>query len=637
MCGIVGILGNGSEKELNAMLRVIKHRGPDADDTYLDTDRDVYLGHARLSVLDIAERSNQPLWDDNSKACIVFNGEIYNYKQLRAKLIEEKNVKFKTDGDAEVILNLYLHGYQDWLTQLNGMFAFAIWEPSINKTTIARDGFGVKPLYYYSSIDTFSFSSEIKSFFCLDSFNDSIDYDAIFRTITFLWNPGPSTILSEVKKLEPGYVIEVENSKIVKKNCFWEWPKYSPNSETSDENVFRVQTLLEQSVKRQMLSDVEIGAFLSGGVDSSSIVAIANNLSNPDSISCFTIESLNKSNNDGFADDLPFAKKVANTLNCPLHIVKVTPDICNDLYKMIYHLDEPQADVAPLNVLYICNYARKNNIKVLLSGAGGDDVYSGYRRHLAIKLENYWKFLPIPIRTVMQYFSKKVSIDSPTMRRISKAFRYASLDDDDRILSYFYWLPPERVHSLFSKKVQAKLSQNPLSDILNDLKSQKIEDPIEKMLYLERKHFLVDHNFNYTDKMSMASGVEVRVPFLDRDLVEHATTIPSNLKVKANKAKWILKKSAEKYLDDDILYRSKSGFGAPLRTWLMNDLKEFVDEILGRESIEKRNIFNYEEVYKLIQDDRNGVDDYSYPIFSLICIEIWFRIFIDKEYSYSNF
>lgn len=631
MCGIVGILGKGSEDELKAMLNEISHRGPDASGTYADCENGVYFGHARLSIIDLDERSNQPLWDINHQACIIFNGEIYNYQELRERLIKEKGVVFNTKGDAEVILNLYLHGEENWLAELNGMFAFAIWDPENNKTIIARDGFGVKPLYYFSEKETFAFASEMKSFFNLNSLDASMDYDAIFRSVVFLWSPGPSTILSNVKKLEPGYFIEVVGAKIVRKQSFWKWPKYTPNQKSVDENVMGVQKALEQSVSRQMVSDVEVGAFLSGGVDSSTIVAIANDITHKGAMNCFSIENLNTANNDGFVDDLPFAKKVAEKLGCHLDVVKVAPNLVNDLYKMIYHLDEPQADPAPLNVLYICELAKKKNIKVLLSGAGGDDVYSGYRRHVAIKLEKYWKHFPKPLRKSMQALSKNIKGSSPKIRRLAKAFRYAGLEEDQRILSYFYWLPPERAYNLFSDKVKADLSDDPMADILKDLKSQQIEEPLEKMLYLERKHFLVDHNFNYTDKMSMAAGVEVRVPFLDNDLVKHAATVPVSLKVNKTEAKWILKKSAEKYIDDEILYRSKSGFGAPLRAWLKNELKDFVDELLGRESIEARGLFNYQEVRKLIQEDRDGIDDFSYPIFSLICIELWFRIFIDND------
>lgn len=630
MCGIVGLLGGGTERELSAMLQSIEHRGPDAEGTYFSAENGVYLGHARLSIIDLDARSDQPLWDAKNKACIVFNGEIYNYKELRQQLIEDKGVQFNTKGDAEVILNLYLHGEKDWLQKLNGMFAFAIWEPVQNKTMIVRDGFGVKPLYYTELDNSFAFSSEMKSFFKLDEFTKSIDYDALLRSLIFLWCPGPSTILSSVKKLEPGHWVEVRGAKIIDKGCFWNWPTYLPRDESVEELLSGVQSSIELSVHRQMMSDVEVGAFLSGGVDSSTIVAIANDL-NEKPLSCFSIENLNEANNDGFVDDLPFAKKVASNLGCNLDVVKVAPDLVSDLSKMIFHLDEPQADPAPLNVLYICELAKKKGIKVLLSGAGGDDVYSGYRRHLALKLERYWKNLPQSIRSAMQKLVGNMKTSSPAMRRISKAFRYADLDENERILSYFYWLPPERAFKLLSKEVQSKLSANPFSDILADLKQKEISDPLEKMLYLERKYFLVDHNFNYTDKMSMAAGVEVRVPFLDPDLVEHAAGISTNRKVNGKQTKWALKKSAEKYLDDEILYRSKSGFGAPLRTWLKNDLKSFVDDMLGKYSIESRGIFDYEEVRRLIQDDRDGKDDFSYPIFSLICIELWFRIFIDDD------
>ena len=631
MCGIVGLLGTGSESELEIMLSKISHRGPDASGTFFNSDKKIYLGHRRLSIIDLDTRSNQPLWDLNNKACIIFNGEIYNYKELKKNLIQTKDISFKTNGDAEVILNMYLYGGPNWLDSLEGMFAFSIWDPAKNITLIARDSFGVKPLYFSSIGKGIAFSSEIKSFIELDAFNKSIDYDSLLLNLIFLWSPGTKTIFQSVNKLEPGKYLVIQDGKIIESANFSKLPRYRPSSFSNEEAIDGIKSTLKDSIQGQLTSDVKVGAFLSGGVDSSSIVAIAKEVDPNQELPCFTIENLNTGNNDGFDDDLPFAKKVSNRLGCNLNIVNVTPNIFNDLPKMIYHLDEPQADPAPLNVLYISELAKQNGIKVLLSGSGGDDIFSGYRRHLAVKYEKFWIFLPKIFRQSLQTFSRKIKPKSAFLRRLSKAFSYASLNTEDRILSYFFWLPPERAIRLFTQKIRDSLSKEPFFEILNDHDYKLISDPLEKMLYLERKYFLVDHNFNYTDKMSMSQGVEVRVPFLDKRVVEHASRINSKLKVNKTTPKWILKESVKEYIGEDIINRSKSGFGAPLRSWLNNDLKEYVDDFLSEKSINSRGVFDYNEVKSLLEEDRRGISDFSYPIFSLVCIELWFRIFLDKS------
>ena len=380
-----------------------------------------------------------------------------------------------------------------------------------------------------------------------------------------------------------------------------------------------------------MIADVPIGAFLSGGLDSSLIAAIAKE-QGVETLACFTIDSATAADkNDGFVDDLPYAKRVAEHLNFPLNILKVKPDAVNLLYKMLYHLDEPQADLAPLNVLLICEEARKQGIKVLFSGAGGDDVFTGYRRHTAIYYEKLWCWLPISIRQSIQFLGRKLAKNISLVRRFSKIFHYASLPENERILSYFYWIEPDVVRGLFTDKIQALLSHNPMQSILNELEAKTGQDKLEKMLSIERRYFLVDHNFNYTDKMAMAHGVEVRVPFLDKGVVSVAAGVPSSIKQRGSVGKWILKKMAERYLPKSIIYRPKTGFGAPLNRWLKEDLKYLADDALSEESITKRGLFKFEEVQKLRDKNSSGEEYYSYPIFALICIELWCRIFIDQS------
>ena len=630
MCGIAGAFANLDSKIVKQMVTSLSHRGP--DNSAYESIGDVHLGHTRLSIIDLSKASDQPLWDTNKNVCIVFNGEIYNYKAFR-KTLCELGYEFSSEGDAEVLLNLYLHYGIECLEQLNGIFAFAIWDERTQELIVARDRFGVKPLYYTENSNGFYFASEIKSLLLVPGVSKDLNYDALLRSIVFLWSPGPDTILRNILKLEPGSYLIVKDRKLIKKGFYSTWLEYKPEKMSTTQACERIQKALQSSVEDQLVADVPVGAFLSGGLDSSLLVALAKQ-AGAESLECFTIQSMEAGDqNEGFVDDLPYAKEVAAYLGVNLNVVEAMPDIMKLLPKMIYHLDEPQADPAPLNVLLICEQARKKGIKVLFSGAGGDDVFTGYRRHRAIGVEKYYSKLPLFSRRLLQRISRKLPKQQPHMRRLAKFFAYAGLSENEHLLSYFYWIDPQVVRSLFTDEIQNQLSKQPMASLLADIGARPETNKLEKMLYLERRYFLVDHNFNYTDKMSMAHGVEVRVPFLDQRVVDVAASLDVNMKQRGSEGKWILKKMAEQYLPKSVIYRPKSGFGAPLRRWLKQDLKPLVDDLLSDASLRQRALFKPEAVRKLIEQDRCGKEDYSYPIFSLLCIELWCRIFLDGDTS----
>ena len=630
MCGIVGAFANLDKKIIQKMVDSLSHRGP--DNAAFESIRDVHLGHTRLSIIDLSKDSDQPLWDSKKNACIVFNGEIYNYKALR-KTLCHLGYEFASQGDAEVLLNLYLHYGIACLEQLEGIFAFAIWDEQTQELLVARDRFGVKPFYYMENQGGFYFASEMKSLMLVPGVSKDLNYDALLRSIVFLWSPGPDTILKNILKLEPGNFLVVKDRKIINKEQYSTWPEYNPEKMSVEHACERIQHALQASVADQLVADVPVGAFLSGGLDSSLLVAMAKQ-AGADQLECFTIKSMKTGErNEGFVDDLPYAKDVAAFVGVNLNVVDATPDMMKLLPKMIYHLDEPQADPAPLNVLLICEQARKKGIKVLFSGAGGDDVFTGYRRHRAVGFEKYYLSLPLFARALLQRVSRKLPKKKPFLRRISKLFFYTALSENERLLSYFYWIDPQVVCALFTNVIQTRLSDYPMGSVLADLDARPETNKLEKMLYLERRYFLVDHNFNYTDKMSMAHGVEVRVPFLDKRVVDVAASLNVSLKQKGREGKWILKKMAERYLPKSVIYRPKMGFGAPLRRWLRHDLKPLVDDLLGDASLRQRALFKPEAVHKLIEQDLSDQEDYSYPIFALLCIELWCRIFIDGDTS----
>jgi asparagine synthase (glutamine-hydrolysing) len=634
MCGIAGFIGLYDPILLEKMSDSIAHRGPDDAGIWYDPQCGVGLAHRRLSIIDLSSAGRQPMWDVERRAVITFNGEIYNYRELRAGL-ENDGYQFNSATDTEVLLNLYLRDGVSFLKRLNGIFAFALWDVKKRKLLLARDGLGVKPLYYASTKIGVVFASEIKALIQIPELNRELDAVALLYYISYLYAPYPHTPLRSVRKLEPGHAAWINSAGIEKKWPFYRLPYHQPIAEVAvDTIVEQLRDSLDVAVRRQMVADVPVGAFLSGGLDSSAVVAFARKYVSDNNLECFTIGFKDGTTaSEGMPDDLPYAIKVAAHLGVHLNVVEVGSDMAEHFEEMIWRLDEPQADTAPLNVLYICELARKNGIKVLLSGAGGDDIFSGYRHHFALMQEKYWDWLPKSARRALRALSGILPADTAAGRRLSKAFRYADETPQRRLASYLLWIDPVWLQKLAGERLRDEaLSLDPLAPmlkILNELPEGT--PPLNQMLALDASYFLTDLNLNYTDKMSMAAGVEVRVPLLDTDLVAFATRLPPELKQHGATGKWIFKKAMEPLLPRNVIYRPKTGFGVPLRRWLQQDLRVYVEELLSENALKNRGLFNPKAVKELISLDRCGKIDAAYPIFSLICIELWMRLFIDGK------
>lgn len=634
MCGIAGFIGDYPEELLSAMNRTLAHRGPDDYGELFDPERRLGLAHRRLSIIDLTPRGRQPMWDETGQVAIVYNGELFNYKEQRARL-KAAGHGFKSDSDTEVILNLYLRYGEGIFSKLNGMYAFAIWDSRDETLLVARDGVGVKPLYYSESSKGFVFASELKALLQSPDVSRELDHQAIHSYLTYLWCPAPRTMLESIKKLEPGYALRIKNGRVAKRWCFYDLPfdqAIVPMSE--EEAIEEVRLAVEKAVERQMVADVPIGALLSGGLDSSSVVAFARNAASQQKFKCFTIGFKDQSfANEGWAEDLPYAKRVAEHLDVDLETIYVGPEMASEVESMVYHLDEPQADFAPINTYFICKLARDHGIKVLLSGAGGDDLFSGYRRHYALNMELSWSWLPLFIRKNLRRAARRIPSNSVRMRRIAKAFSYADLDGDSRLSSYFQWIEPSLLHKIYSPDMLSQIDtsgrNDPLVQSLSRLPARMSD--LNRMLYLDGKHFLADHNLNYFDKMSMATGVEVRVPLLDPDLISLAARLPVTMKQKGGVSKWVLKKAMEGTLPHDVIYRPKSGFGVPLRVWLNNPLRPLVNDTLSESSISSRGLFDFQAVRELQRQTQTGAIDATYTILSMLCIELWCRMFLDSN------
>jgi asparagine synthase (glutamine-hydrolysing) len=633
MCGIVGFFGQFNPDLLEKMNRSISHRGPDDQGTYYNPAKGLGLAHRRLSIIDLSPLGHQPMWDANQKVVIVFNGEIYNYRELRSELIAS-GYEFKSHSDTEVLLNLYLRDGDKMFSLLNGIYAFAIWDSRDESLLLARDGVGVKPLYYSETSKGLLFASELKALLQEESVDRSLNLEAIQYYLTYLWAPAPHTMLKSVKKLEPGHAMVVKNGRIQRQWQFYDLPYHQPIKSISENDaVNQLQEKLKQAVERQMVADVPVGAFLSGGLDSSSVVAFAKQAVPDQKIQCFTIGFKdNTALEEGMIDDLPYANQVARHLGVDLHTIYADSGIIHQLEKVIYHLDEPEADPASIHTMLISQLARSHGIKVLLSGTGGDDVFSGYRRHYALMQERYWSWMPKFARSGLKSLSSSLPLNIPLSRRMARAFQYADLEGDERLASYFYWTDPENQQSLYSESLREALQTVPSDPLVSSLSRLPGHVPdLNKMLYLEGKHFLADHNLNYADKMSMAAGVEVRVPLLDPELIAFGASLPVSYKQRGRVGKWIFKKAMEPYLPRDVIYRPKTGFGAPLRYWLKHELSPMVEDLLSETSLKKRGLFDPQGVKNFLDEDRGGRIDGAYTIFALICIELWCRIFIDSH------
>jgi asparagine synthase (glutamine-hydrolysing) len=632
MCGIAGGIGLANWDE-NKILSFISHRGPDSRGFYKD--EHFFLGHTRLSIQDLSENGNQPMFSADGRYVIVFNGEVYNHLEIREHFKNEFH--FKSTGDTETVLYAFIKYGPDCLKKLNGIFALAIYDIQEKKLFIARDQFGVKPLYLYNDGSKFLFSSELKTFLAFD-INKTLEPKALNNYLSFLWSPGELVPFSHVKKLLPGFFLQfkVDGFAISTPISYHQIKFNGIYSKLSEELLIeQLDQYLTKAVQRQMLSDVPVGFFLSGGLDSSLIVAIAKKIYPEKKFPCFTIDIGNWSEgSENFANDLYYAKQVAELLDVELNIVKADINILDHFDEMIWHLDEPQADAAPLNLLNIAQLAREKGIKVLLGGAGGDDVFSGYRRHQALHFEKYFKLLPTSFGGIIKKIIAFLPNNNAFTRRLRKVVTNLDQSTLQRMSGYFNWLPNETLHSLFSDEWQEKLKNyNPnlfLEQLSNEIPDEK--SLLNQMLYWEIKSFLVDHNLNYTDKMGMAVGVEARVPFLDTELVDFSLTIPPSLKMKNGVSKYILKKVAEKYLSKEIIYRPKTGFGAPVRKWITNDMDELIKERLSLDNINKRGIFNHDKVWELIEANKKGEVDASYSILAILAIDSWINQFVEKKY-----
>jgi asparagine synthase (glutamine-hydrolysing) len=435
-------------------------------------------------------------------------------------------------------------------------------------------------------------------------------------------------MLRSVEKIEPGEWRRFGQGGAEQSERFYRLPLSRPQQGRGDQELIEgTADALRTAVERQLLADVEVGAFLSGGLDSSAIVAFAARQAKAGRFNCFTIDYASEGDEAGeLVPDLPYARRAAEHLGVDLHEIRVDASMADDFERLVYHLDEPEADPAALNSLYISALARRHGIKVLLSGTGGDDLFTGYRRHKAVRLDRLWDFVPGPVRRGLHSATSRLPSSPTSLRRVRKLFEAAAGDRDQRLAGLFEWLPVDQAVALLSAPGTAAADvRRPLMDCLDETRGQP---PVERLLQLDQRFFLIDHNLNYTDKTGMAHGVEIRVPFLDPDLVDWAAGLPTSAKLRGGETKWVLRKAMEPYLPNDIIYRPKTGFGVPLRAWLKGRMRPMMEELLDRKTVEDRGLFDPAAVAALREDTLSGRRDGSYTLLGLMAIELWCRNFL---------
>lgn len=635
MCGICGRynLNPGRHIDANmlgAMTDVLEHRGP--DDSGIFIEKNVGFGHRRLSILDLSPLGHQPMFNEDKSVSVVFNGEIYNYKDIKADL-EAKGHAFRSATDTEVIVHAYEEYGPDCVNLFNGMFAIAIWDAKKRELMLVRDRLGIKPLYYYQNRDFISFASEIKSILIDHEVPREVDTQALSNFLTLHYVPGPRTMFRNIMKLQPGHMLIVSNGKSRIKR-YWELKKNQPVVDemeriSENEAADRVYAALKESVKKRLQSDVPVGALLSGGLDSTAILGLMTELTGKN-VPSFTVGYSEKG--DDSASEFKYSRFAAKHFKSDYHEVVVTADTFRDfLPKAIWHQDEPIGEPPSIPLYYVSKLAKDHGVTVILTGEGSDELFAGYNRHWGEILSRYYLLMPEFLR---ESLLKRLIHMIPRAPLLKKGHRSMSIENfKERFMSW---------HTVFTDDHKSDLLRT--TDFMNSTFADVYEKyyhrignlhNLDKILLLDINVWLPDDLLMKKDKMGMATSIEARVPFLDYTFVELAYQMPARMKVKRLATKYILKKAMERLIPKEIIYRKKEGFPTPISDWIKNELRDFTLDTLCSRSSLSHGLFDRDEVTKLVFDHVKGKEDNSRLIFPLLNFELWHNIFF-KEHLYSQ-
>ena len=611
-----------------AMLDAIAHRGPDADGTYDDA-RDgasVTLGHRRLSIIDLSEAANQPFVKHG--LVLVYNGEIYNYREL-AKELSARGAKFTTTSDTEVLLEAWRHWGPDCLDRLRGMFAFALFDETTRKLYLARDHFGIKPLFVARRNGGLAFASELKGLTPALGDDIAIDRSALVASLMYYWIPDSHCVYQGVEKLPPGCWAETGANGDYRLHRFWDPERELVGRERTPVDAESLRRTVEDSVVAHLVADVPVSTFLSGGLDSSLITVIA--ARHNQAIDSYTISFREEDRRfEAMPDDLFYARRLAEKHGIKLHQIEIAPDVADMLPRMVGVLDEPIGDAAAINTYLICKAAREAGVKVLLSGMGADELFGGYRKHYACLLASKYRRLPVVLRNkliaplvrmlpvagrnrgyrTVRWAKRFLSFaDMPEEAGFRRSYTHYGVDEFHELLSPDLW---QAVDTLVGEHAEI-YGQGPAADQVN------------RMCYTDVRLFLTGLNLAYTDRASMAASTEVRVPYVDKEVAAAAFAISGSDKIVGRECKDVLKKAAEPWLPKEIIYRPKGLFSAPLRAWIRRDLKEMTEDLLVKGKLVESGMINGKSVRAMLESDRRGAADKSKEIWQLLTLETWLR------------
>lgn len=633
MCGIAGIIDFNGRKidaiKVKSMCDAMIHRGPDSEGIYENSiaqeqgvKTSVVLGHRRLSIIDL-KTGNQPIFNEDKRICIVYNGEIYNFKELRLDL-ERCGHKFRTDSDTEVIVHLYEEKGERFVEYLRGMFSFALWDSTNEKLILARDFFGKKPLLYAFLNNRVIFASEFLAILKENTIARDIDLSALDNYLTYLCIPAPKSIYRNIKKVMPAHMVIFEKGK-KREVCYWHLDFRKKIKIDMPEAKQELLRLLKEAVSIRLISDVPLGAFLSGGVDSSTIVAIMYLVSS-EKIKTFSIGFKESGYNE-----LPYARIVANRFDTDHHEFMVEPDIQDLLPKLVRHFGEPYADSSAIPTYYLSLMASRY-VKVALNGDGGDEVFIGYKHHLANLLAEKIKHLPSLIRNnilfaIIKEFTKRANYNS-SRGHLYRFLEAVNLPAGKRYKRWVCFYNDEMKQRLYSEWLKKELENIDDNDLIEGLFSNNADlNIIDASLLVDITTNLPNDLLIKMDITSMANSLETRSPLLDKNLMEFVASLPLEIKMRNLQLKHLLKSTVSIIVPADNLYREKRGFAVPIRYWFKNELNKYLIDILLAESSRIRKIFNINYIKELTKIHMEGKRDYSHYLWILLMLELWFQEF----------
>lgn len=628
MCGIVGEMRFDSapapEERIRTMLGAVAHRGPDASGIVCFGP--AAFGHARLSIVDLSPDGVQPMANEDDTVWVTFNGEIYNHRQLRKELLEAGHT-FKSRSDTEVLVHLYEEHGVGFVDRLRGMYAFALWDGRNRRLLLARDRVGKKPLFYALGPDCIRFASELRAL-TLTGLGQT-DPVALHHYLTLQYVPAPMTAFRDIRRLPPASTMVVELSGATTIHRYWRLERGSHSCADENEAIERTLSLLDDATADRLMGDVPVGAFLSGGVDSSLVVSsMARQSSNP--VPTFSIRFAEASH-----DESQYARAVAQMYGTDHHEYVVKPKAVEILPDLIRHFGEPFADSSAVPTFYIAQQTRAS-VKVALTGDGGDEAFGGYQRYVEwrrIALIN--RVLPRGLRAKfasMEYSRFADSSVDVLMRRLRRGLRVASLDGLSRYVELISYFPPEERDELYTDEFASAMADEHTAQVLAPAwEARPRMTDLDRLLCTDFENYLPDDLLVKVDITSMYHGLEARAPFLDHRLLEYAASLPDNLKVRRGETKYLLKRAALRRLPPEVVLRPKMGFAVPLADWLRHDLREYAtDTLLSRASL-SRGYFNPRSVHRLLDDHLKGRVDNANRIWALLCFEVWHREFIDHD------